>query len=272
MRLSRAWMIAATVACLSVSAPTLAQTPTPTTSADDERARTHFTAGRSYFEEGNYEQALSEFQHAYELSHRAPLLVNVANCQERLGQWREAAGTLEQYLGTPDASDEERGTMTRRIEALRQRADQHDAEEAARLQAAQGDGSTGTGTTPPPPSSGGEPASDGLLVPAIIAFGVGGAAAIAWGVLGGLALSDQSAIQAGCGATRSCTPAQVSEMNSFAVGADVSMTIALVGVAAGAVMLIVSPPHGASGGSAEHALVLPWGGSQGGGLVLSGSF
>jgi hypothetical protein len=271
MRLGRAWIIAATAACLWVSAPALAQTPT--SSSDDERARTHFTAGRSYFEEGNYEQALSEFQHAYELSHRAPLLVNVANCQERLGQWREAAATLEQYLGTPDANDEDRGTMTRRIEALRQRADQRDAEEAARLQAAHGDGSgsaTTTTTTSTPTT--GEPASDGLLLPAIIAFGVGGAAAIAWGVLGGLALSDQSAIQAGCGATRSCTPAQVSEMNSFAVGADVSMTIALVGVAAGAVMLIVSPPHGASAGGAEHARVLPWGGSQGGGLVLSGSF
>lgn len=114
--------------------------------SDDERAHTHFTAGRSYFEEGNYEQALAEFQHAYELSHRDVLLVNVANCQERLGQWRDAAQTLDTYLASmaPDAA--ERGSMERRIQALRDRADQHDAEEAARIASARGTGDT----TPPP--------------------------------------------------------------------------------------------------------------------------
>jgi tetratricopeptide (TPR) repeat protein len=238
---------------------------------DDERAHTHFTAGRSYFEEGNYEQALDEFNHAYDLSHRDVLLVNIANCQERLGQWRDAAGTLDRYLASlaPDAED--RGPMERRVAALRQRADQHDAEEAARLAAAShGDGSeattSGSETSPPVTA---RPASDGLLVPAIVAFGVGGAAAIAWAVLGGLALGAQSSVQAGCGATHSCTPAEVADMNNFAVGADVSMSIALVAIAAGAVMLIVDPPHGEQQTTAR---LMPWGGRDGGGLVLGGTF
>lgn len=238
---------------------------------DDERAHTHFTAGRSYFEEGNYEQALDEFNHAYELSHRDVLLVNIANCQERLGQWREAAATLERYLGVIAADAEDRGPMQRRVEALRQRADQHDAEEAARIAAAAHAADTATSTDTSTTPTTGQPASDGLLIPAIIAFGVGGAAAIAWGVLGGLALADQGTIQSGCGATRSCTPAQVSEMNSFAVGADVSMSIALVAIAAGAVLLIVDPPHGATNSDA-HARLMPWGDRNGGGLVLGGSF
>jgi tetratricopeptide (TPR) repeat protein len=239
--------------------------------SDDERARTHFTSGRSYFEEGNYEQALDEFNHAYDLSHRDALLVNIANCQERLGQWREASTTLERYAASLATDAEERPVMERRIASLRQRADQHDAEEAARLAAVEHDSTTTTTTTTtPPPSTTSRPASDGLLIPAAIAFGVGGAAAIAWGVLGGLALSDQGSIQAGCGATRSCTAAEVSEMNSFALGADVSMSIALVAVAAGVILIVVDPPHGASGESS--ARLMPWGDRNGGGLTLGGTF
>lgn len=268
--LTYSFLLATAASCFAPAAAS-AQT------GDDERAHLHFTSGRSYFEEGNYEQALDEFNHAYELSHRDVLLVNIANCQERLGRWREAATSLETYAATLGADSEERGPMERRIAALRQRADQHDAEEAARLEAARvaaaGGGSTSTSTTSvasTTTTTTARPASEGLLVPAIIAFGVGGAAAIAWGVLGGLALSDQSSIQAGCGATRSCTPDQVSEMNSFAVGADVSMSIALIGIAAGAVLLIVDPPHGAS--EQASARVTPWGDRNGGGVLVGGTF
>lgn len=262
------WLPIATVLAAAIAVATLPATAAA--QSDDERAHLHFTAGRSYFDEGNYEQALDEFNHAYELSQRAVLLVNVANCQERLGQWREAAATIERYVATLGPDEEERGTLERRVQSLRERADQRDAEDQARIAAARGTGDEGASDTPPPATT--TTASDGLLVPAIIAFGVGGAAAIAWGVLGGLALSDQSSIQAGCGATRSCTSAQVSEMSSFAVGADVSMSIALVAVATGAVLLIVDPPHGASSTSTSTARLVPWGGAQGGGLVLGGSF
>ena len=41
---------------------------------NDERARTHFESGRSYFSEGAYERALQEFLQAYELSPRTPML------------------------------------------------------------------------------------------------------------------------------------------------------------------------------------------------------
>ena len=253
---------------LGWTASAIAQTPP---SDDDERARLHFTSGRSYFEEGNYEQALDEFNHAYELSHRDVLLVNIANCEERLGSWREEAAHLESYVTTLAADAADRGTLERRITALRQRADQHDQEEAARLAAAHGTEThpTEPGPAVPPPT---RPASDGLLVPAIIAFSVGAAAGIAWGVLGGLALGEQSTIQSGCGATHSCTSAQVSNLNSFATGADVSMSIFLVAVAAGAVLLIVDPPHGASVDGTARLRLTPWGGTQGGGLALGGSF
>jgi hypothetical protein len=242
--------------------------PVAAQQTDDDRAHLHFTSGRSYFEEGNYEQALDEFRHAYDLSHRDVLLVNIANCQERLGQWRDAASSLDGYVASLAPDAEERGPMQRRVESLRQRADQHDTEEAARLAEARGTTTTTATTTTTTPAPAATPASDGLLVPAIIAFSVAGASAITWAILGGLALSDQSSIQSGCGATRSCTTDQVAEMGAFATGADVTMSIALVAAAAGAVLLIVDPPHGERPAVAR---LMPWGSSTGGGLVIGGT-
>jgi hypothetical protein len=48
------------------------------------------------------------------------------------------------------------------------------------------------------------------------------------------------------------------------------MSIALVGVVAGVVLLIADPPHGAT--DASTARLTPWGGRDGGGLMLGGSF
>ncbi len=238
--------------------------------SDDERAHTHFTAGRSYFEEGNYEQALAEFQHAYELSHRDVLLVNVANCQERLGQWarrRADARHVSRVDGAgrggarldgaphPGAARPRRSARRRRGRADRVGAG-HGRHDAA-----------------PPTTPAASGASDGLLVPAIVAFAVGGAAAIAWGVLGGLALAEQSSVSSGCGATRSCTPGQVSTLSGLATGADVSMSIALVGIAAGVVLILVDPPHGASPGADASAglRVTPWASASSAGLSVGGT-
>ena len=262
------------VACLVSSAGTAhAQDST-----DDERARLHFSAGRSYYEEGNYEQALVEFQRAYDLSHRDVLLVNIANAQERLGQWREASATLERFVASLPEGDEQRPTLSRRIENLRSRADQHEAELRAREQTQTT--TTTTTTSGEPSSSTTEPAttttttsgaSEGLLVPSLVAFGVGAAGLIAFATLGGLALAEESSVADGCGATMSCTPAEVQAMDDLAIGADVSLAIGLAGVATGAILLIVDPPRGGSSESAS-ARVMPFGHREGAGISVQGSF
>lgn len=237
-------------------------------SSDDERARLHFEAGRSYYEEGNYEGALAEFQRSYALSSRVVLLLSIANCQERLGLWAEAADSLDPFVASlPEG--EERVTLHRRVENLRVRA-------AERASAAQADDandandattSDATATTSSTPDTAG---SDGLLVPSLVAFGVGAAGLIAWGTLGGLALAEESSVADGCGATRSCTPEQVQAMDDLALGADIAMAVGLVGVATGAILLLADPPRG--GSESASLQVLPTGGRHGAGLLVRGSF
>jgi tetratricopeptide (TPR) repeat protein len=61
-------------------------------------ARAQFTAGRSYYDQANYVDALKAFNESYRSSKRPVLLYNIALCQERLGQLPEAVATLERYV------------------------------------------------------------------------------------------------------------------------------------------------------------------------------
>jgi tetratricopeptide (TPR) repeat protein len=88
--------------------------------SDDERARLHFQAGRSYFEQGRYEDSLREWQESYRLSNRQILLVNIANAQERLLQFDDAIQSLQRYLEIGGAeATENRATIESRIESMR---------------------------------------------------------------------------------------------------------------------------------------------------------
>lgn len=223
--------------------------------SDDERARLHFDAGRSYYEEGAYEQALEEFSRSYELSHRAPLLANMANCEDRLGRWTDAANHLEQYARTLQEGSEERRLTERRIENLRARASARQEPSA-------------TPDVAPTPATETPAGSEGLLVPSIVLMGAGGAALIAWGVLGGLALGEESTIASGCGATASCTAEEVRAMDDLALGADISLAAGLALAAVGVVLLIVEPPRGAP--STSGAALAPFVTPDAAGIVLAG--
>ena len=222
----------------SVTSTTLAQ-------ESDERARLHFESGRSYYEEGAYERALEEFQHAYQLSQRPALLYNIGTTQERLGQWSEAADTFTRYLAdAPDIQD--RATFERRIANLRRRAENQSAETSTpENQTTSTSTSTTTTTTSSTASTSssstasGGGGNDGLIIGGIVGLGVGGAGLIAFSILGGLALSEQSAVRDGCFATDTCTPDDVAAMDNLAMGADISLVIGSVGIAAGAVLLIL---------------------------------
>jgi tetratricopeptide (TPR) repeat protein len=83
-----------------------------------ERARAHFNAGKSYYEAARYEDALREFNEAYRLSQRPPLLFNLSLCHERLGDLDRAISTLEQYL-VDDPTTQDRNVIEERIKNLR---------------------------------------------------------------------------------------------------------------------------------------------------------
>jgi len=92
----------------------------------------HFQSGRSYFDQGRYEDAVREWQQAYRLSNRTVLLVNIATAQERIFQFSDAIRSLERYLSVGGAeADQNRTTIETRITNLRALRD--------RMAAGQGD-------------------------------------------------------------------------------------------------------------------------------------
>lgn len=85
----------------------------------DDEARIHFEAARSYYQHGQFEEALREFQTAYQLSPRPLLLYNIGMCNRELGRWQESISAFEQYLQElPNATDAD--VVRRRIEQMRQ--------------------------------------------------------------------------------------------------------------------------------------------------------
>lgn len=248
-------------------------------SDDDQRARMHFQSGRSYFQDGAYDRALDEFTRAYDLSGRDVLLINMANCNERLGRQRAAVGNLHAYLeAQPEAPD--RATIERRIANLERLADEQDA----RLAAASAT-TAATATTLAVPE---EPAVDpaiaepvpeevaaeeveggrNMLGP-IIGFSTAGVGAVMMITFGALALSEQNSLEDSCGATGSCTDDQVNKVDNYALVADIGLGLAIAGAAVGVVLLFV-------GGDDEEdepqARVSPWFGRRAAGASAEVTF
>jgi len=93
--------------------------------SDDERARFHFQAGRSYFEQGRYEDSIREWDESYRLSGRAILLTNMAEAQARVFRFDDAIASLERYLREGGAEAEgNRTTIESRIASLRELGEQ----------------------------------------------------------------------------------------------------------------------------------------------------
>ena len=93
----------------------------------DAQARVYFKNGRYHFENGHYEEAISAWTLAYDLSERHQLLYNIASAQERLGQWQEALNTLNTYRSHADP--DEWTSLERRIKNLERRIDEQEEQE-----------------------------------------------------------------------------------------------------------------------------------------------
>lgn len=94
----------------------------------DAQARQLYENGATLYDEGRYEQAITAFEASYELSGRHPLLLNIANAQERLGQLDAAVDTLNDYRIYADADTQV--TLERRIRVLEERIAERPAEPA----------------------------------------------------------------------------------------------------------------------------------------------
>src|SRR5690242_17296528 len=89
--------------------------------ADDEIARAHFKAGSGYFDNGDYEAAVREFERAYAMSPHPQLLYNLYMANERLADWSEAARCLQEYLRTVEEEVPNREALEARLANLKRR-------------------------------------------------------------------------------------------------------------------------------------------------------
>ena len=70
---------------------------------DAKRAR-HFQAGEARFKAGAFDEALAEYQAGYDAKPLPGFLVNIAQCQRRLGDLKKARATYQKFvLVAPDS-------------------------------------------------------------------------------------------------------------------------------------------------------------------------
>jgi len=70
----------------------------------ERTARAHFQAGEAKFKAGAFDEALAEYQAGYDVLPLPGFLINVAQCQRRLGDLKTARATYQKFvLVAPDS-------------------------------------------------------------------------------------------------------------------------------------------------------------------------
>jgi tetratricopeptide (TPR) repeat protein len=95
------------------------QTPPPAPAGDEvDIAKAHFNTGQVYYEHGRFEDAAHEFEEAYRLSGRAPLLYNVGKSYDGANDFARALDAYQRFMAAspPDSADRDFGN--KRVEML----------------------------------------------------------------------------------------------------------------------------------------------------------
>ncbi|MCA9574553.1 MAG: tetratricopeptide repeat protein [Polyangiales bacterium] len=255
--------------------------------AQDDRARMHFQAGASYYEAGDYADALREFQRSHALSQRSELFYNFSLCYQQLGDLEQAAQYLRRFLDEVPTV-ENRDQLERRHANLLERIAQQHADPEQPVDTTDPDppdtdapdtdtDATDAASTPAAPDASDEPpadtraASSGVHPGAIAGYataGVGVAMAVTFGAM---ALRERSDVEAGCGADRSCTRGQVQRMDRLALVADLGIAVAVAGATVGTIFLIRGRRDSSDATEARVA-VSPYAGPTGAGALIQGQF
>jgi tetratricopeptide (TPR) repeat protein len=227
--------------CVTLFAISFASVASAQEISDDERARSHFAAGTSYYDQHRYSEAADQFMEAYRLSHRGALLLNAASSYERALDHAHAAEVLQRYLDEqPEATD--RATVEGRLAEAQRLA----AEETARAEALE------THDETPPVAA----TDDGIGTLGIVGISVGAVgvlAGIGAIITGVIALDTHASLEARCGAGGTMCPpgyeADVDTGSSMALANSVLLPVSLVALAAGTTLLIIDLTDGPSGES-----------------------
>lgn len=206
-------------------------------STADDMARRHFDSGVAYLEESDYDNALSAFKKAYELSPRPEILLNIATVQERRGDTEGALAALREYLvQAPNGEHVE--TVKLRIRNLERRSPEQTAPGPAETAPpaaappAQPPPKAPPPAAPPPVAEAG---SDHTL--AYVALGAGvlfGAGAVVTGVM---AKGEHDDAKDSC--SPSCTDDELADGRTLALTSTLLTGAALVGAGVGITLLLV---------------------------------
>lgn len=86
-----------------------------------QTARDHFRRGAEAYKQGHYEEAITEWQKAYELDPKPLLQYNLSQAYERLAQIEKAIQAIESYIKHAPAGDRNMGDARARLASLHQR-------------------------------------------------------------------------------------------------------------------------------------------------------
>ncbi len=225
---------------------------------DDQRARSHFEAGTSYFQESRFEDAVREFQEAYRLSQRSMLLINIGLSYSHALKFDEAIAAYQKYLESePDAAN--RSEIEARIEHLRKMSQQvrvAEEQESTELPEdteqpqepiesepaeQQSDEAEQSQVAQPTASSSEKDSDDGSVLPWVIG-GIGVALIAGGSVSGALTLSMQSELDDDCMDSRLCLSSEsdtIDTAQTLAVLTDVLLGTGIAALVTGAVLLFV---------------------------------
>jgi tetratricopeptide (TPR) repeat protein len=232
------------VLVLAVAAPAVALAD----ETEVETAKRHYQSGRFYYERGDYEQALDEFTKSHKLAPRAGTLYNIGLCEERLGKLEAAIKSLERYLREqPRAADA--SAVRAKVEKLKQRL-----------------ASSARATREPEPAPPPPPRSRPRRTLGWTALGIGAAALVTSGILGGLALSKTRAYEDAYREHKPYAEAQglLDSANALEKGTFVSLGVGVALAAAGVTLLVLDRERPA----AARVGLLPAPRGLGGGIAL----
>ncbi|HJL18229.1 MAG TPA: tetratricopeptide repeat protein [Sandaracinaceae bacterium LLY-WYZ-13_1] len=234
---------------------------------DEQSARHHFRLGEAHYESGAFEEAAHEFEEAYRLSERPALLYNIFVAYRDAGMLEPAVDALRRYVElAPDAPNAEMArSRLRAMERTLARQSASGGDDAGDSEAttdgpgdepddldADGDPgaeagdpleATGDEPTAPRGSEGGASGGGGLSPVGFIVGGAGAALMIGGAITGGLALSEQSALEADC-PNRRCpsgydVEGRTSTGEALSITTDVLLGVGGAALATGVVLIFV---------------------------------
>jgi tetratricopeptide (TPR) repeat protein len=112
----RTLAILAVFALVATLTPGAARAQAPAESDARAQAAAHARQGQAYFQRGDFDRALAEYQSALELSAEPSLVFNMALCHDRANRPEDALRLFQRYLElapTGDGAQEARGDIAR---------------------------------------------------------------------------------------------------------------------------------------------------------------